>query len=96
MSRLQEHESFLYGVMKYVKDNPEVGAYVSDYVAAGIEEARKQALERAADMEVALSVAIANRFKNREALILDKLNKWNGKSSLRWDSVIEMLEGKTK
>lgn len=87
-----EHESFLRNIESYVTKNPEVGAYVSDFVARGIEASRKEALERACDMEVALSVAIAKRWKGREELILSKLKKWNGASSLRWDDVISTME----
>ena len=42
-------------------------------------------------MEVALSVALAKRFKNGNEVILSKLEKWNPKASLRWDSTIELL-----
>lgn len=87
-----QHLNFLYSVKNYIEAHPEVGAYVSEFVASGIEESRRQALERAADMEVALSVAIAKRWSGREELILAKLNKWKDKASLRWDRTIEMLE----
>jgi hypothetical protein len=87
---------FLELVKAYVEENPEVGAYVSDYVARGIETSRKEVLARAADMEVALAVAIATRYNNRDAIILDKLKTWKDRSSLQWDSTIELLESKLK
>lgn len=86
------NDQFLEYVSTFVKTNPEVAAYVSDAVADGLDKNRKEALERAADMEVALCVALAKRYNNREALILDKISKWNGKSALRWDDTIKMLE----
>lgn len=88
--------AFLYGVKNYIKDNPQVAAYVSDFVAKGIEETLKENLERAADMEVALAVAIEKRYKGREDLILSKLYKWKDKAAIRWDRTIEMLEGVKK
>jgi hypothetical protein len=86
-----QREQFLTLVRDYIKSDPEAAAYVSDNVAAGLNESRKEAMERAADMEVALSVMIAQRYKGREALVLGKLRKWNGKSSLRWDETINDL-----
>jgi hypothetical protein len=86
-----QREQFLAMVESYIKSDPEAAAYVSDYVAHGLNASRKEALERAADMEVALSVMIAKRFKGRETLVLDKLRKWNGKSALRWDETIDDL-----
>jgi hypothetical protein len=88
---MNEHYEFYLYVQSYIEKNPECGAYVSDFVAKGIEKARKQANERAADMEVALSVALAKRFKNGNEVILSKLEKWNPRSSLKWDSTIELL-----
>lgn len=89
-----KHMAFLQQVQDYVEKHPEVGAYVSDFVARGIEASRMDALHRAADMEVALTVAIAKRWPGRETLILSKLKKWNGRSSIPWDDTISMLEGK--
>lgn len=89
-----EHAQFLHYVQQYVTESPEVAAYINDHVAQGIENARKDAMFRAADMETALAVAIAKRYSGREELILQKLKKWNGKSALRWDDTIALLEGK--
>lgn len=87
-----EHSQFLTYIKDYISKHPEVAAYINDFIAKGIELSRKEALERAADMEIALCVAIAKRYKGRDELILSKLKKWNGNSSLRWDDVIETLE----
>lgn len=83
---------FLELVQVYIKSDPEAAAYISDQVAAGLAASRKEALERAADMEVALSVMIAHRYKGRESLVLQKLQKWKDKSALNWDGTIEDLE----
>ena len=89
-----KHMAFMQQVQAYVEKYPEVGAYVSDFVARGIESSRIDVLHRAADMEVALSVAIAKRWPGREELILSKLKKWNGRSAVPWDDTIAMLEKK--
>lgn len=89
-----QREQFLSMVRDYIKSDPEAAAYVADHVAHGLNASRKEALERAADMEVALSVMIAQRYKGRETLVLEKLRKWNGKSALRWDDTINELAAK--
>ena len=86
-----QRDQFLVMVESYIKSDPEAAAYVSDYVARGLNASRKEALERAADMECALAVMIAQRYKGREALVLEKLRKWNGNSSIRWDDTINEL-----
>jgi len=88
------HCEFLRYVQQYITEKPEAAAYVSEYVAKGIYASRQSALERAADMEAALSVMIAKRYQGREEFVLSKLRKWNGASSLRWDDIISMLGGK--
>lgn len=87
-----DQEQFLSTVRDYIVKNPEVAAYIFDFVAEGLIESRREILERAADMEVALSVAISSRYKGRADLILSKLKKWRGRSSLVWDETIAMLE----
>jgi len=86
-----QRDQFLSIVESYIKSDPEAAAYISNYIARGLNASRVEALERAADMEVALSVMIAQRYKGREASVLDKLRKWNGKSALRWDDTINDL-----
>ena len=44
---MNEHYEFYLYVQSYIEKNPECGAYMSDFVAKGIEKARKQANERA-------------------------------------------------
>ena len=85
-------DGFLALVREYIKSDPEAAAYVSDHVARGLNASRVDALERAADMEIALVVMLAKRYKGREELVLSKLRKWNGKSSVNWDSTIEQLD----
>jgi hypothetical protein len=91
MSRSQ----FLDYVRNYVATDPEAAAYVSDFVAAGLQESRKKALERASDMEAALAVAVTRRHSGSDQFVLDILKKWNGAASLEWGRVIALLEGKS-
>lgn len=84
-------QAFLSAVRAFVVEHPEAAAHVADYARAGLEEALRKASERAADMEVALVAATADRLKNRDAVILDKLKKWQGQTACRWDDVIERL-----
>ena len=90
----QKHTEFLNQIEQYVAQYPEIGAYVSDSVANGLTTALSSVRDRASDMEVALAVSIAQRYKNRDALILSKLNKWKNASSINWNSTIKMIEEK--
>ena len=89
---MNEHSEFYWYVQSYIEKNPECGAYVSDYVAKGIDKSRTEAMQRAADMETALTVALAKKFRKPNELILNKLEKWQGKSALNWAATIEYLK----
>lgn len=89
-----DHAEFLAYVQAYVTANPGCGAFVSEFVAKGIENARKADMDRALDMECALSIALARRFKAGDGIILDKLKKWEGNSCLNWSSTIEAIESR--
>lgn len=86
-------DEFLPFVRAYVAAHPEVAAHVADYAQAGLRVALDQAYQRAADMEVALVAATAH-LKNGNAVILDKLTKWHGKTSCNWDSLIKKLDSR--
>ena len=97
---MEKHLSFLLAVEKYITDNPECGAYVSQFVANGIEKARVEIAQRCTDFESAL-LMVLNRGSGRHSIpknqyILEKLEKWKGKSSLNWESAIEDLEAKVR
>lgn len=97
---MDKHLSFLLAVEEYITNNPECGAYVSQFVANGIEKARVEIAQRCTDFESAL-LMVMTRGQGRHALtkdeyILEKLKKWQGKSSLVWDVAISELEERTK
>lgn len=74
-------------VRSYIERDPEAAAHISDYVQEGLRAALHQARERAADMEVALAALAAKRYKGSNELLKQKLDKWEGKTALRWDWV---------
>ncbi len=78
-------DQFLDYVRRYIEQDPEAAAYVADSVHVGLKKALNKAYERAADMEVALSVLAAKRYKGADALVKQKLEKWKGNTALRWD-----------
>ena len=80
-----KREQFLQYVKSYIESDPEAAAYVAGYVQQGLNSALRKAYERAADMEVALSVLAAKRYKGADALVREKLTKWEGKTALCWD-----------
>jgi len=88
---MNEHSEFYLYVRSYIEKHPECGAYVSSYVAEGIERARQSDMQRACDMESALLVAL-NRHKETDFIILDKLQKWEGRTAINFASTIEELK----
>lgn len=93
MEKEYERAAFLEGVRRYIEKDPEAAAHVADYVQAGLRAKLQQTLERAADMEVALSALATKRYKGADALVRSKLQKWEGKTSLRWDWLTHNVEG---
>jgi hypothetical protein len=87
-----DHSAFLAGIESYIRKHPEAAAYVQDSVAKGITASLQRTLERAADMEVALAIALARRYKNSDDIILSKLEKWHDRSAVNWTSTIEKLK----
>lgn len=85
MGKEMKRAAFLEGVRRYIEEDPEAAAYVADFVQAGLRAKLNEAYERAADMEVALSVLATKRYKGADALVRSKLEKWEGRTALRWD-----------
>ncbi len=82
-----KRDMFLRTVAAYVASDPESAPMVVQAASAGVSEAMREALQRAADMEIALAVAMAKRYKGADALIHDKLKKWEGKTALNWSAL---------
>lgn len=85
-------DQFLQHVKLYIESDPEAAAHVADFVQAGLTAALRKTNERAADMEIVMSVLAARRFKDGDALVLAKLQKWEGQTSLNWGWLIEKLQ----
>lgn len=63
----------------------------------GLEQNSRKAHERATDMEVVASMAMNTRlFKGNEKFLAEKLERWDGQTSLRWDDQIKALREKSK
>ena len=86
---------FLDFIEEYIRADPETAAHVADHVQAGLRKALNQARERAADMEVALMALAVKRYKGANEIVHDKLKKWEGYTSLRWDWLLEVIKGDT-
>lgn len=87
---MRDHSAFLNHVRNYVENNPDVGAHVANFVAEGIQLALSETRHRAADMEVALCMALSKRNKKHaDSVILSKLKTWVNKSSINWDQTIK-------
>ena len=88
---------FIISVKDYAKKNPHMIAALIQVIQDGITEAFTEASERAADMETTAAMALNTRlFKGNETFIADKLEKWKGKTALRWDDQLTALRGKAK
>lgn len=62
----------------------------------GLEHNARKANERAADMEVVAAMSLNARvFKGQQTFLAEKLEKWNGQTSLRWDDQIAKLKETT-
>ena len=79
---------FLAFVREYVAEDPECAPMVTEFVRQGVSNALAEANLRAADMETALTVAMARRYKGADELIRDKLAAWEGKTSMNWSKFL--------
>ena len=88
---------FLQGVKLYVENNPHIVAQLNNAIQSGINEALNAACAQAADMEATAAMALnARLFKGNQNFIADKLEKWKGKTALRWDDQIKALRKERK
>jgi phage shock protein A len=88
---------FIMALKVYVQQKPHMVSALVEVIQDGITSAFKEASERAADMETTAAMALnARLFKGNETFIADKLEKWKGKTALRWDDQLAALRRKTK
>lgn len=87
---------FLSEVADRSKD-PNMMRSIINSAIGGCEHNARKANERAADMEVVAAMALNARvFKSNDNFLAQKLEKWQGKTSLRWDDQINKLKEKAK
>lgn len=97
MNLTDEDLKFIVAVKEYAKKKPHMVSALVEVIQDGINEAFKEATERAADMEATAAMALnARLFKGNETFIADKLEKWKGKTALRWDNQLIALRKKAK
>lgn len=91
-----EDMKFLREVADRSKDPNMMRSIISSAIG-GCEHVARKANERAADMEVVAAMALNARvFKSNENFLAQKLEKWEGQTSLRWDDQIKKLKGESK
>lgn len=81
-------EQFLMLVRDYISADPECAPMVTEFARQGVSNALAEANRRAADMEAALAVAMAKRYKGADELIRDKLAAWEGKTVMNWSKFL--------
>jgi hypothetical protein len=87
-----EEIKFLSEVARRSQD-PNMMRSIISSALGGCEHIARKANERAADMEVVAAMSLNARvFKGNQKFLAEKLEKWNGKTSLRWDDQIEELK----
>ena len=73
--------------------DPNMMRSIINSALGGCEHNARKANERAADMEVVAAMSLNARvFKGHQTFLADKLEKWKGQTSLRWDDQIKELK----
>lgn len=85
---------FIRLVEAYCEKDPEAITEVGEAARRGINKRMHAMAERAADMEVALAAALAKRNRRvHDKIIEQKIERWRGESSLRWDWYFDQERG---
>ena len=83
---------FIMQLKTYVRQKPQMVSALVEVIQDGITEAFKEASERAADMESVAAMALhAKLFKGNNLFIADRIEKWAGKSSIKWSNTLSKL-----
>ena len=92
----EEDLKFLREVAERSKDRAMMQSIIMSAIG-GLENSAREAHIRATDMEVVANMAMNTRlFKGNENFLAQKLEKWHGQTSLRWDDQIKKLKEKAK
>lgn len=87
------HEILLAQIRMELVTTPELAAHITNAMIAGLESSARSQRERAADMETVAYMAMDSKlFKGNGTYITTLLKKWQSRSALNWDGVIEKLD----
>ena len=87
------HEILLAQIRMELVTTPELAAHITNAMIAGLEASARSQRERAADMETVAYMAMDSKlFKGNGTYITTLLKKWQSRSALNWDGVIEKLD----
>ena len=82
---MMRREEFFQFVENYIKTDPEAAALLHFSVQEGLNASLKEALQRAADMEVVAATLAGRKYKGSDELIKSKLISLKGATALNWD-----------
>ena len=85
-------DQFLTLVRTYIESDPEAAPHVANHVQAGLSAVLAETRQRAADMESALALTLARRGPVGPST-RQYLERWKGKTTLRWDWLLAKDEG---
>ena len=81
--------NFLELVANYIASDPEAAGYLGQAAAEGLRRTLDESMQRSADMETALAITMAGgKFRGGKAIVIDKLQKWEGKTSINWSTFL--------
>lgn len=93
-----KRDEFLAWTEAYLISDPEAIPMLFKVAQNALRISLDNALEISSNMECILLATIAKKYPKIDAaeLIIDKLKKIQGKSSIKWDSIIKQLEESLK
>ena len=90
-----EQDRFLASVIEFVKADPEMGPHIVNACSLGIGLRLREEAEKSSDLECALVAVTVDRQNDwARNTMLQKLEKWDGRLSLRWDDFISKMKKK--
>lgn len=86
-----------YQEVRQRSQDPDAMRQIIHVAIKGLEDSANILQQKAADMEVVAAMALNGRvFKGNQDFLAQKLEKWEGQTSLRWDDQIKKLKEKAK
>lgn len=92
---MTEEDIKFYQEIRKRSQDPDVMRQIIHTAIKGLEDSANILQRKAADMEVVAAMSLNARvFKNNKNFLAQKLEKWEGQTSLRWDDQIAKLKEK--